>query len=109
MSGRTQAYDATAAAFQERSPERSAAPGVAQVMPHQSHDAQYNRDQDQKPGRPQRSASEPAGGGRSSQSAKTMTDPASGEQRRSSPAPNQAKTDQVEGAKAPGRRTRRRP
>jgi hypothetical protein len=78
-------------------------------MPQQSHDAQYNRDQDQKSGRPQRSASEPEGAARSSQSAKTMTDPASGEHRRRGPAPNQAETDQAQGAKTPGRRTQRRP
>jgi len=64
----------------------------------QSHDAAYNRDQDQKPGSPQRMAQEPKGSEGSSRSGKTQTDPASGEHRRDAHAPNQARTDQTDGA-----------
>jgi len=69
-------------------------------MPQSSHDAAYNRDQDQKPGSPQRMAQEPAGSKGSTQSSKTATDPASGEHRRAGHAPNQANADQTDGAKA---------
>lgn len=69
-------------------------------MPQSSHDAAYNRDQDQKPGSPQRMAQEPAGSKGSSQSSKTATDPASGEHRQTGHAPNQARADQTDGAKA---------
>ncbi|WP_068876041.1 MULTISPECIES: hypothetical protein [unclassified Phenylobacterium] len=62
-----------------------------------SHDAAYNRDQDQKPGAP-RMAQEPAGSEGSARSPKTDTDPASGEHRRDQPAPNQARADQTDGA-----------
>ncbi len=62
-----------------------------------SHDAAYNRDQDQKPGAP-RMAQEPAGSEGSARSPKTATDPASGEHRREEPAPNQAQADQTDGA-----------
>ena len=64
----------------------------------QSHDQAYNRDQDQKPGSPQRMAQEPKGAAGSARSPKTATDPASGEHRRDGTAPNQAETDQQEGA-----------
>lgn len=64
----------------------------------QSHDQAYNRDQDQKPGSPQRMAQEPNGAERSTKTSKTATDPASGEHRTSGPAPNQAETDQTDGA-----------
>ncbi|PZQ52910.1 MAG: hypothetical protein DI570_24560 [Phenylobacterium zucineum] len=64
----------------------------------QNHDAQYNRDQDQKPGSPQRPATEPRGAEGSARTGKTMTDPASGESRRDGHAPNQAETDQTDGA-----------
>jgi len=63
-----------------------------------SHDDAYNRDQDQKPGSPQRMAQEPKGAEGSARSSKTATDPASGEHRGENPAPNQARTDQNEGA-----------
>jgi hypothetical protein len=63
----------------------------------QNHDAQYNRDQDQKPDAP-RPASEPAGAEGSSRSGKTLTDPASGETRRDGHAPNQAHADLLDGA-----------
>ena len=64
----------------------------------QNHDKAYNRDQDQKPGSPQRMAQEPHGSEGASNTKKTTTDPASGEHRTDSPAPNQAKTDQTDGA-----------
>lgn len=66
-----------------------------------SHDQAYNRDQDQKPGAPQRMAQEPAGAHGSARSDKTATDPASGEHSGATPAPNQAETDQTDGVKAP--------
>jgi hypothetical protein len=62
-----------------------------------THDDAYNRDEDQKPAAP-RMAQEPAGAKGSARSAKTRTDPASGEHRRSSHAPDRARTDQTEGA-----------
>ncbi|WP_293680118.1 hypothetical protein [uncultured Phenylobacterium sp.] len=62
-----------------------------------SHDEAYNRDEDQKPGKP-RMAQEPEGAEGSAHSPKTRTDPASGEQRSDSPAPNQAQADQTDGA-----------
>jgi hypothetical protein len=61
------------------------------------HDPAYNRDDEQKPRTP-RSASEPHGAEGSARTSKTMTDPASGEHRRDGHAPNQAETDQHEGA-----------
>lgn len=67
--------------------------------PDSSHDQAYNRDQDQKSGSPQRMAQEPTGAEGSARSSKTTTDPASGEHRKGGPAPNQAKTDQIDGAK----------
>jgi hypothetical protein len=69
----------------------------------QSHDQAYNRDQDQKPGSPQRMAQEPKGAERSARTRKTATDPASGEHHATDPAPNQAETDQTDGA---GKRSR---
>ena len=68
--------------------------------PDTSHDEAYNRDQDQKPRSP-RMAQEPKGAEGSARSSKTATDPASGEHRREGHAPNQAKTDQTDGVKAP--------
>jgi hypothetical protein len=64
----------------------------------QSHDPAYNRDQDQKPGSPQRMAQEPKGAEGSARSSKTATDPASGETHRRGHAPNQARSDQTDGA-----------
>ncbi len=49
-------------------------------------DAARNRDEDMKPGRPPRPATEPAGSESSSRTPKTMTDPATG-------APNRRKPD----------------
>ena len=62
-----------------------------------SHDAAYNRDQDQKPGSPPRMAQEPGGAKGSSRSPKTATDPVSGEPVGDAPAPNQAQADQIDG------------
>jgi hypothetical protein len=62
-----------------------------------SHDEAYNRDEDQKPGKP-RMAQEPAGGEASARSSQTRTDPASGEHRGDGHAPNQAQADQTDGA-----------
>lgn len=63
----------------------------------QNHDRAYNRDQDQQPDSP-RMAQEPKGAEGSARSSKTMTDPASGESTGHGHAPNQAATDQREGA-----------
>jgi hypothetical protein len=63
-----------------------------------SHDAAYNRDHDQKPGSPQRAATEPKGSEGSAKSRKTLTDPQSGGGQKAGHAPNQAKTDQSDGA-----------
>ena len=72
-------------------------------MPQSPIDKRYSRDEDQKAGRPPRMAQEPKGAEGSARSGKTATDPASGEHNRSAPAPNQAQTDQVDGApKRPG-------
>jgi hypothetical protein len=65
--------------------------------PNTSHDKAYNRDQDQKPDAA-RMAQEPAGAKGSARSNKTATDPASGEHQAAPPAPNQAETDQTDGA-----------
>ncbi len=50
-------------------------------------DARYNRDDDQKPGSPPRSATEPAGAKGSARSAKTLTDPQTGEPSKAPPTP----------------------
>ena len=74
------------------------------------HDPSYNRDEDQKPGSPQRMAQEPRGSEGSSRTAKTATDPASGVPRGGPPAPNQAKMDEGgDSAHEKGRRAPRRP
>lgn len=54
---------------------------------------QWNRDDEQKPGAPPRSSSEPTGSKGSSRNAKTMTDPATGERDKGSPAPNQSEAE----------------
>ena len=64
----------------------------------QNHDKAYNRDQDQKAGSPQRMAQEPGGSEGAAHTKKTATDPVSGEHRTDSPAPNQARTEQTDGA-----------
>lgn len=50
-------------------------------------DDRYNRDSDQKPSAPPRSATEPAGAKGSSRSDKTQTDPQTGEPRKAPPKP----------------------
>jgi hypothetical protein len=47
----------------------------------------YNRDEDQKPGRPPRPATEPKGSEGAARSPKTATDPATGEPNRAPPKP----------------------
>ena len=65
----------------------------------QPHDPTWNRDDEQKPGRPQRTATEPKGSKGSADTAKTFTDPASGESDGSGHAPNHAETDQTDGVR----------
>ena len=67
-----------------------------------SHDAAYNRDQDQQPDTP-RMAQEPKGSEGSARSSKTATDPASGEHASHAPEPNRAEADQTDGAGARSR------
>jgi hypothetical protein len=50
-------------------------------------DPRYNRDEDQKPGAPPRSATEPASAKGSARTAKTRTDPQTGEPRKTPPKP----------------------
>ena len=50
-------------------------------------DARKNRDEDLKPASPPRSATEPAGAKGSSQSDQTLTDPQTGEPRKTPPKP----------------------
>jgi len=59
--------------------------------------ARYNRDEDQRPGRPPRPATEPPGAERSGLSGKTLTDPGSGEPASPSPAPNRSQSDERDG------------
>lgn len=54
---------------------------------------QWNRDDEQKPGAPPRTAYEPEGSEGSERTSKTLTDPASGEPRGAPPAPNRAASD----------------
>lgn len=63
----------------------------------QRHDPAWNRDDQQKPGRPQRTATEPRGAEGGASTSKTLTDPASGESRGQAHAPNQAQADQTDG------------
>ena len=55
-------------------------------MPHRDP-SQWNRDDEQKPGSPPRTAYEPKGSEGSARTSKTLTDPATGEPRPSRPAP----------------------
>jgi hypothetical protein len=66
------------------------------------HDPAWNRDDEQKPGRPQRSAYEPKGAEGQAKTPKTFTDPASGESRDGAHAPNQAEADQTDGVRRQG-------
>jgi len=68
-------------------------------MPEPDTQKSYNRDDEQKPGAPPRTAYAPQGGEAAARNAKTQTDPASGERQPGAPAPNQAGTDET-----PGRR-----
>ena len=51
-------------------------------------DSRRNRDEDLKAGRPPRPATEPQGAETSTQTSKTLTDPATGEPRKRPPKPN---------------------
>ena len=62
-------------------------------MPEPHTEKRWNRDEDRKPGRPDRMAQEPEGSEGSARSPKTQTDPASGEPLPGAPAPNQAEGD----------------
>jgi hypothetical protein len=55
----------------------------------------YNRDDEQKPGAPPRTAYEPNGAEGGARNAKTLTDPASGEPLPGAPAPDRADTHQT--------------
>ena len=65
-------------------------------MPQTTHE-DYNRDDEQKPGRPPRSAYEPQGAEGSSRNAKTLTDPASGEPQKGPRAPAASDSDETDG------------
>jgi hypothetical protein len=54
----------------------------------------YNRDDQSKPGRPDRMAQEPKGAESSARSPKTQTDPASGEPQPGPPTPNRSQSDE---------------
>jgi hypothetical protein len=54
---------------------------------------EWNRDDEQKPGAPPRTAYEPKGSEGSTRTDKTLTDPASGEPNRRPPAPNRSDAD----------------
>jgi hypothetical protein len=56
-------------------------------MPEPRTETRYNRDEDQKPGRPPRMAQEPKGAEGSARNRKTRTDPASGEPHDAPPEP----------------------
>ncbi|HEY8572463.1 hypothetical protein [Phenylobacterium sp.] len=56
----------------------------------------WNRDDEQKPGDPPRTAYEPKGSEGSSRNAKTMTDPVTGEPQKGAPEPNQADAGETE-------------
>jgi hypothetical protein len=66
-------------------------------MPEPDTDKRWNRDEDRKPGRPDRMAQEPPGAEGSARSDKTATDPASGEPRPGAPAPNRSQSDEKDG------------
>jgi hypothetical protein len=62
-------------------------------MPERDIGKHWNRDDEQKPGAPPRTAYEPNGAKGSTGNSKTMTDPATGEPQPGSPAPNQSDAD----------------
>ncbi|MFL5295796.1 MAG: hypothetical protein ACJ798_05375 [Phenylobacterium sp.] len=55
--------------------------------------ARYNRDDELKPARPPRPATEPEGAEPSVGNTKTLTDPGSGEPKRTPPAPNRSSSE----------------
>lgn len=63
-------------------------------MPEPDLQKSWNRDDERKPGRPDRMAQEPAGAERSARNAKTQTDPASGEPLPGAPAPGRSESDE---------------
>lgn len=64
------------------------------TTPHdRTHEAGYNRDEEQKPGDPPRTAYEPRAAEGSSRNDKTLTDPATGEPQPGTPKPNGADID----------------
>ncbi|WP_133254334.1 hypothetical protein [Phenylobacterium deserti] len=62
-------------------------------MPEPDIQQHYNRDDEQKPGRPPSTAYVPDGAEPSTQSDKTLTDPTSGAPNANPPEPNQAESD----------------
>ena len=69
---------------------RRGPPLMRTVMPESKRDAAWSRDEQLKPGRPPRSAHEPAAAEGSARTDKTRTDPATGAPVTSAPRPNQA-------------------
>ncbi len=91
--------DQAAGYFKHLGPGSTASVSRCDAMP-QPHDPAYNRDNEQKPGRPQRHASEPEGSEGTARSEKTLTDPATGEPDNArGHAPNRAVADQTDGVK----------
>jgi hypothetical protein len=62
-------------------------------MPDRDTKKDWNRDDEQKPGAPPRTAYEPKGSEGSARNEKTATDPASGEATTDAPAPNRSGAD----------------
>jgi hypothetical protein len=65
-------------------------------MPHRNAE-NLNRDEEQKPGSPQRPSTEPRGSEGSSRNAKTMTDPATGAPDTGAHRPNQSNAEDKAG------------
>jgi hypothetical protein len=63
-------------------------------LPERDTKQSWNRDDEQKPGRPPRTAHEPEGAEGSTNSPKTMTDPASGEPSPNPPEPGRSGADE---------------
>jgi hypothetical protein len=63
-------------------------------LPERDINQSWNRDDEQKAGRPPRTAYEPEGAKGSTKSPKTMTDPASGEPSRHPPEPGRSGADE---------------
>ena len=66
-------------------------------MPERDLPRTCNRDDERKPGRPDRMAQEPEGAEGSARNPKTLTDPASGERQPGAPAPNRSESDERPG------------